>query len=481
MSFSLDKDRFMSRIVKKETIMNRETGVRILSITVSIAILLSTLPSCDAGITPAISYSQSSSTGLSNEESSNPDSEPASSESRQSASDSQAASSASPVSNASSTAGSTSASATSGSGSLQADIDFYKEILEIETGWLSGLQLPNGAMPMTAAKTGTVKVNPYFSSFAVLAILEGDKKYYPVVKKYMDWHFAHLNTAATDYNGVDGTIYDYDITVSDGKVVSEAIATNDRGTKQYDSSDSYAAMFLAILWSYYDKTGDAAYIKAHYTEIKRILNALYNTMNDGLTWAKPDYKIKYLMDNAEVWRGIDKAVLLYEKVLKPAFADASAMLTRLKADRTLVASKIEELMWNEAGQYYECAIGEGGEVAYNFDWNNFYPSATSQVFVITNGLLKTDSARAKLVYANFNKYYSTGESKKTWEQMSIPDAFYWGELVYAGALMKDEARVKSYMTLYRRVMKNHAYPLYNADAGKATLAAAYMVEYLSSK
>ena len=29
----------------------------------------------------------------------------------------------------------------------------------------------------------------------------------------MDWHFAHLNTAETDYNGVDGTIYDYTLTV----------------------------------------------------------------------------------------------------------------------------------------------------------------------------------------------------------------------------------------------------------------------------
>ena len=462
--------------------MNRKPVVRILSITVSMAILLSTLSSCGAGKTPAGSSLPGSSAGLSTEESSNATSSGSViAESQKSASGSIAASSTSPASKASSVATSTTQSATSGTGTPQSDIAFYKEILTIETGWLSSLQLPNGAMPMTAAKTGTVKVNPYFASFAVLAILEGDKKYHPVVKKYMDWHFAHLNTAATDYNGVDGTIYDYDITVSEGKVVSEAIATNDRGTKQYDSSDSYAAMFLAILWSYYSKSGDAAYIKAHYNQIKRILNALYSTMNEGLTWAKPDYKIKYLMDNAEVWRGMDKTILLYEQVLKSAFSDAPAMLTKLKADRALVASKIESLMWNEAGKHYESAIGIDGEVAFNFDWNNFYPSATCQLFVITNDMIKPDSARAKIVYANFNKYYSTGESRKTWEQMSIPDQFYWGEMVYAGALMKDEARVKSYMTLYRRVMKNHAYPLYNADAGKATLAAAYMIEYLSSK
>lgn len=374
-----------------------------------------------------------------------------------------------------------SSQSSSGSSTLEEDIAFYSEIVEIETEWLASLQLPNGAMPMTGTKNGVVKVNPYFSSFAVLAILKGDDKYLPVVKKYMEWHFDHLNTAQTDYNGVDGTIYDYNITVENGQVKKEEILINDKGKKEYDSTDSYAAMFLEILWKYYEKSGDDAYIKSRYDDIKRIINALYSTMDDGLTWAKPDYKIKYLMDNAEVWRGMDNIILLYENLLKSSFQDAPAMLTKLKTDRDLVASKIEEQMWNESGKYYECAIGQGGGVAYNFSWDNFYPSATSQLFPITSGMVKPDSARAKLLYSNFNKYYSTGETKRTWENMSIPDSFYWAEMVYAGALMGDEARVKSYMTLYRKVMRNHAYPLYNADAGKATMAAAHMVEYLSAK
>lgn len=62
--------------------------------------------------------------------------------------------------------------------------------------------------------------------------------------------------------------------------------------------------------------------------------------------------------------------------------------------------------------------------------------------------------------------------------MSIPDSFYWGSLVHVAAIMGDDVRVKNYMTMYRKVMKNHAYPLYNADAGKACMAAAIMVEKL---
>ena len=48
---------------------------------------------------------------------------------------------------------------------------------------------------------------------------------------------------------------------------------------------------------YVEKTGDKQYAIDHKAEIERIVNALYSTMVGGLTLAKPDYKVKYLMDN----------------------------------------------------------------------------------------------------------------------------------------------------------------------------------------
>lgn len=365
------------------------------------------------------------------------------------------------------------------SNTVKEDLAFYKEIVEIETQWLADMILPNGTFPMTPVKDGVVKMNPYFADFGALAILDGDKKHIPALKRYMDWHFSHLNTAKTDYNGVDGTIYDYNISVSGGKVTKEEILINNQGKKEYDSTDSYAATFLMVLWKYYDKTGDKTYIVNHYNEIERIINALYATMYDGLTTAKPDYPVKYLMDNCEVWQGIGDAIKLYEKVIVPQKSGAAATLSKLKASYTEVAQQIEKKMWNADEGYYYPALGMDGDPNHVFNWNNFYPSATAQLFVITSGLLKPTDARAKQLYNDFNSHYSTGESKKDWDHMSIPDAFYWGSLVHTAAMMGDDVRVKNYMTMYRKVMKNHAYPLYNADAGKACMAAALMVEKLS--
>lgn len=275
---------------------------------------------------------------------------------------------------------------------LEQDIAFYQEILDTEVRWLSSMQLDNGALPMTAVKDGNVTMNPYFADFAALGILEGGSSGHAVVKKYMDWHFAHLNTAATDYNGVDGTIYDYTLTVSGGKVTKEQVNINDQGKKSYDSTDSYAATFLCVLWKYSQKSGDNAYIVSHAAEIRRILNAMYATMDNNLTMAKPDYQVKYLMDNCEVYEGLAAAVHLYEDVLAPGGAGDAAMLSRLKADKQKVADAIEQQMWNSAG-YYEAGLFKDGSVAYAFSWDSFYPCATAQLFPVICGLISPGSAR----------------------------------------------------------------------------------------
>ena len=359
-------------------------------------------------------------------------------------------------------------------GSREEQIALYKQIVDGETEWLASLQLDNGALPMTYSADGKLTLNPYFSDFAALAMLESDK-YCGRVKKYADWHFAHLNTAEEDYNGLDGTIYDYTAEVSGGKVKKETVSIN-KGKKHYDSVDSYAATFLCVLEKYLHKSGDAAYLKQNSTDIDRVTSALLATFEGELTTTKPDYKIQYLMDNCEVYEGLAAA----EKLYKSVFADKKELIGKITAAKEKVSNGIEKLLWNEKG-YYETAISPDGAVAYKFALSDFYPCATSQLFMISSGLLKPESERARLLYKSFNDNFSTGGKKSSWEKISLPDSFFWGSVVYAAAIMGDEGRVESYMRLYTRAMKNHAYPLYNADSGRVCLAAAIMIEKLSQK
>ena len=348
-------------------------------------------------------------------------------------------------------------------------LTLYQTIAEGEADWLLSLQLENGALPMTREENGSLSINPYFADFAAMALLGGEQRHIDGAKRYMDWHFSHLNTAETDYNGVDGTIYDYTAEMSDGKLVEEKITYNSNGKPQYDSVDSYAATFLSVLLKYYEVTQDADYLLQHREQIERIFRVIPAVMDDGLTWAKPDYRIKYFMDNCEVYEGLTAAEELFATVLKDeALADEAADYRRQ------VAQQIEAHMWNENG-YYEAALGEGNVVALNFGWTNFYPCATAQLMAISCGLLAPDDPRAIRLYNSFNQVFSTGEDKATWERISIPDSFFWGSIPYTAAIMGDEGRVEEYMTVYQKAMKAHAYPLYNADAARVCLAAQWMI------
>lgn len=342
----------------------------------------------------------------------------------------------------------------------------YQNIVDTENQWLADIQLSNGAMPMTPISDGTVKVTPYFSDFAALSLLNQADKYAANVKAYMDWHFAHLNTADTDYNGVDGTIYDYNITVEDGTVVKEEILYLD-GKESYDSTDSYAATFLMVLQKYVEKTGDKAYILSHGTEIDRIVGAMFATMVGDLTLAKPDYQIKYLMDNCEVYEGMLAGAQLYTDVLVPADSGRTATRDKLRNGAQRVADAIEEKMWS--GSFYHPALDPDDEVALKFSWSDFYPSATAQTFPIMHGLIDPSSQRAQDLYDGFCNAFQ-------WETMDIPDQFYWGSNVYTAALMGDVERVSTYMSLYEQVMKRHIFPLYNADAAKVCMAAYLMTQ-----
>lgn len=152
-------------------------------------------------------------------------------------------------------------------------------------------QLPDGAFRLSP--TGdAARIVPYFSNLAALALLSGDSTD-PAdvhrVRRWIDWYTAHMEA--------DGTIYDFVGTVADHP------RTNDR-----DSTDSYAATFLQVIDAYANRAAPAERA-AFIDPARKALAAIELTIDpvDGLTWAKPDYKAKYLMDNLEVCLGLAAA------------------------------------------------------------------------------------------------------------------------------------------------------------------------------
>ncbi len=101
----------------------------------------------------------------------------------------------------------------------------------------------------------------------------------PQVAAWMKWYIDHLNWP--DKWGIYGTTYNY--TISNGIEIP---------TQEADSTDSYAATFLSVVWNAW-KSGDTnarAYIAGLSYQLDVIGGVIIQTQqSDGLTWAKPDY------------------------------------------------------------------------------------------------------------------------------------------------------------------------------------------------
>ena len=348
-------------------------------------------------------------------------------------------------------------------------IELFREIYETETAYLASMQLPNGALPMTYAKNGNLTVNPYFADFAALALLDKADEYADIVVKYMDWHFAHLNTAEEDFNNLDGTIYDYIVTMKNGQIESEVISTPENADS-YDTTDSYAATFLTVLQKYLIKTGDSAYIIAHTEEIERITNVMFATLQNGLTYAKGNHRVKYLMDNCEVYEGAIAATRLFDEIVLSGKTEYTAMRDDCSELITTVKENINTKLWHFVGGYYRPGITAYVSIPTKiFSWNIFYPQATSQLFPIICGVIEPGTDRAKALYEKFSETYH-------WEAFEYDDAFYWGANVQAAAVMNDLDSVTEYMTNYLPLMEKHSWPLYNMDIARVSMSAYMMLE-----
>lgn len=345
----------------------------------------------------------------------------------------------------------------------------FTDVFETETAYLASMQLSNGALPMTKAENGELRMNPYFADIAALALLDDAEKYADNVVKYMDWHFEHLNTAQEDFNGLDGTIYDYVITVKNGVVESEAISEPDNADS-YDTTDSYAATFLTVVYKYFCKTGDSAYLVDHAQDLKRITDVIFSNLQNGLTYAKPNHRVKYLMDNCEVYEGAIAAAGIFEQIVLGGKDEYAALRDECNELISTVKKNINSKLWNYVGGYYRPGIAAYVSVPTKvFSWNLYYPQATSQLFPIICGVIEPNTERAEQLYGKFCDSFN-------WESFDYSDDFYWGANVYAAAKMNDVERVTQYMTNYAPLMKNHAWPLYNADIARTSMAAYVMLE-----
>ncbi|MCW3044573.1 MAG: hypothetical protein JWL57_2731 [Actinobacteria bacterium] len=236
--------------------------------------------------------------------------------------------------------------------------------------WVLAGQCPDGAIA-NHPPFGTVQ--PYLGSFAALGLVRaaevtGELRYATAAWKWLTWYQSHMDAS--------GFIDDW---------TNSGCRLRDAGIR--DSTDAPAGLFLLALLaaqrSFPQPAGGTPELPRFSTGITRALEAIGATQDaDGLTWAKPGYPVKYLMDQAETYAGLVAAGELGRALGNAVIVD------RAGKDAARLRQGVEGLWDPVAGSYVWAVHASGKREAAN--WSVLDPDALQQVWAVAFGLAGGD-------------------------------------------------------------------------------------------
>lgn len=234
--------------------------------------------------------------------------------------------------------------------------------VQAEASWIRDAQLPDGAIELAP---GANQISPYTANYAALGLARAASELHEQADaaaawRWLAWYQAHQDTA--------GFVTDYDV-----------IGGTETSTGTYDSTDAYAGTFLAAAAATWQADPDQARLRSLAPGISRAVAAIEATQTaDGLTWAKPSYQVRLLMDNAEVYGGLRSAATLASALDDPSFA------VRATTDARRVDVGVASL-WNRSAGGFDWALGNNGAKAAP-SWAVLYPDVMENVWAVAYGL-----------------------------------------------------------------------------------------------
>jgi len=232
--------------------------------------------------------------------------------------------------------------------------------------WIRSAQLTDGAIAVWPDTPELRLVWPYLANYAAMGLsraaeMTGNLSDAAASWRYLDWYASEENSSGyvTDFNVVNGTT-----PVSTGTM---------------DSTDAYAGTFLTAAWDTYVADPSSSELRVLAPGIKGALKAIESTqMADGLTGAKPDYMVAYLMDDAEVYGGLVSAERMAQ-----ALGDGP-LTTEATHDATAMYAGWAS-MWDASTGSFNWAMNPDG-VPQATDWQIMYPDGMEQAWAVLFGL-----------------------------------------------------------------------------------------------
>ena len=318
-----------------------------------------------------------------------------------------------------------------------------QKIMDREKEWIRENQGAGGEIYMNLSG-GAGDVNPYFACQAAMGLLAGQPSAEDLscAAEYLSWHAEKLAEC-------EGVVTNYR---NDGNGLEP--------TGEFDSVDSYIAVYLTLLSEYEEKGGRLSEAGDWQEALAVCAEKLEELNPGGLTQVSEKNQVSYLMDNAEVWEGCHRIRLLLESedVEVAGWAGAAETGRRYGLLEEGIWQSVSGKLWNAEEQRFEIGLDGRGRPLDFTGWQEFYPDAIAQVYPSACGMILSRKRTVEL--------YEKLCSRYEWESLGLGGTFDWPVLACIAVELGDEERAESFVKAYEAAYgENREYPLHTADAG----------------
>lgn len=328
-----------------------------------------------------------------------------------------------------------------------------EQVMAREKEWIHANTGENGELYLNTTN-GAKDVNPYFACQAAIGLLAGSPKEadFHVTAAYLNWHSRQL----IEHEGIVSNYY-----TENGELLPSG---------EYDSVDSYIALYLTLLHTYVKEGGSLDSLTDWQEAVAICAGELEELAADGLTQVSERNAVSYLMDNVEVWeacKGMAEFLTLEDSYIKD-WEGAAELCAFFTEQEQQIAEAVRSRFWNENEKRYEVGLDGSGRVLKFQGWEEFYPSAVAQIYPLAVGI---GSEKDRVLYETLCETFS-------WEYLDIAGAaFEWPVVAYVGAVCGDEDRPEIYIMEYaEKYWQNRKYPLHTASSGWVLRACEQMLE-----
>lgn len=266
---------------------------------------------------------------------------------------------------------------------------------------------------------------------------------------WLRWQFRHMPVRGTR----QGVLYDRWV-LGDGS--SQTTCPPDVPAvhcRQIDATDSTIASMFLLAQAYLRHGGDPALLRDPVN--RSVLEKSAETLavlqqSHGLSWAKTEHAVAYLMDAVEVAAGWRAYAEIQQTVWS---APADALASRYRALRT--ATGIEQRLWDAGPGLWRVSL-EAGAPATGAHW---YPDAMAQAWP----LIWSPSEQQSIHIRSRGAWQRAGadwrQSERDWPSRNVdPAGFWWPAAAVAAHCIGDTASASAWVARARAAWLDPAAP-----------------------